>query len=46
MAVDDDRWIPPTLPEDPRELRKIRNRLVILALLGALAMLISKIAAR
>ena len=44
--ADHARWVPPPLPDDPREVRKIRNQLVILALLGAIAIIISAIAAR
>jgi hypothetical protein len=45
MAMRDDfRWIPPPLPEDPNELRKIRTQLVILGALGLLACVISAMA--
>jgi hypothetical protein len=37
--------VPPPLPDDPREVRKIRNKLIILALLGVVAMLISMLTA-
>ena len=40
------RWVPPPLPDDPREVRKIRNQLIILALLGVIAMVISMLAAQ
>jgi hypothetical protein len=39
------RWVPPPLPDDPREVRKIRNQLMILALLGVIAMVISMMTA-
>lgn len=42
--TDDARWIPPPLPTDPRELRKIRNKLIILAAMGAIAYIISAMA--
>ena len=41
---DDARWVPPPLPDDPREVRKIRYQLIILALLGVVAMVISMLA--
>jgi hypothetical protein len=45
MAMRDDfRWIPPPHPEDPKELRKIRTQLVIVAILGLLACVISAMA--
>ena len=45
MAMTDGfRWEPPPLPEDPRELRSIRTRLVILAIIGLLAHVISAMA--
>jgi len=42
--IDGFRWEPPPLPEDPRELRSIRTRLVILAIIGLLAHVISTMA--
>lgn len=42
--TDDARWIPPPLPEDPKELRKIRTHLIILAALGVIAYIISAMA--
>jgi hypothetical protein len=46
MAMNDGdfRWTPPPLPEDPRKLSKIRTQLVILAVIGLLAWLISAMA--
>jgi len=41
---DHPRWEPPPLPDDPRELRKIRTQLIILALLGVIALVVSMIA--
>lgn len=38
------RWQPPPLPDDPAERRKIGIRLLILAALGLIALVISKIA--
>ncbi len=38
------RWLEPPLPEDPREQRKIRTKLIILALVGVVAELISRLA--
>jgi hypothetical protein len=37
------RWVPPPLPDDPNERRKIGVRLVILAVLGLLAMVLSAV---
>lgn len=37
------RWVPPPLPDDPREVRKIRNQLIILALLGVIATVVAMI---
>lgn len=34
-------WEPPPLPDDPKERRKIGVQLVILAVLGLLAMILS-----
>jgi hypothetical protein len=42
--ADDARWVPSPLPDDPREVRKIRNQLIILAVLGVVAMAISILA--
>jgi hypothetical protein len=38
-----DRWVPPPLPDDPRERRKIGVCLVILAALGLLALILSAV---
>lgn len=38
------RWVPPPLPDDPREIPTIRTRLIILAILGVVAMVTSMIA--
>jgi hypothetical protein len=35
--------VPPPLPDDPREVRKIRNQLIILALLGVIATVVAMI---
>jgi hypothetical protein len=37
------RWVPPPLPDDPDERRKIGVRLVILAVLGLLALILSAV---
>jgi len=39
-------WVPQPLPEDPLEQRKIRTRLVILAVIGLIALVISAISSR
>jgi hypothetical protein len=44
MRRHDSRWQPPPLPDDPAERRKIGIRLVILAALGLIALVISRIA--
>jgi len=44
MRRHDFRWQPPPLPDDPAERRKIGVRLLILAALGLIALVISKIA--
>jgi hypothetical protein len=41
---DDSRWTPPPLPEDANERKKIRTQLVILAVIGGLAFVISAMA--
>jgi hypothetical protein len=38
-----DPWAPPPVPDDPRELRRIRNQLIILAVIGAVAIAVSMI---
>jgi hypothetical protein len=38
------RWVPPPLPDDPAERRGIGVRLVILAVLGLLALILSAVA--
>jgi hypothetical protein len=38
------RWVPPPMPEDPREQKNIRTRLIILAVVVVLAQVISAIA--
>lgn len=43
MRRHDSRWQPPPLPDDPAERRKIGIRLVILAALGLIALVISRI---
>ncbi len=43
MRRHDGRWQPPPLPDDPAERRKIGIRLVILAALGLIALVISRI---
>jgi len=42
--TDPARWVPPRLPDDPREVRKIRNQLIVLALLTVIAMIVSMVA--
>jgi hypothetical protein len=37
------RWVPPPLPDDPAERRRIGVRLVILAVLALLAMILSAV---
>lgn len=44
MRRHDSRWQPPPLPDDPAERRKIGIRLLILAALGLIAHIISRIA--
>jgi hypothetical protein len=44
MRGHDSRWQPPPLPDDPAERRKIGIRLLILAALGLIALVISRIA--
>ena len=36
-------WVPPPLPDDPKERRKIGVQLVVLALLGLLALILSAV---
>jgi hypothetical protein len=43
MRRHDGRWQPPPLPDDPPERRRIGIRLVILAALGLIALVISRI---
>jgi hypothetical protein len=38
------RWVPPSLPDDPAERRRIGVRLVILAVLGLVALILSGVA--
>jgi len=45
MRRDGREWLPPPLPDDPAERRKIGVRLLILAALGVIAQIISTIAA-
>lgn len=40
-VADHARWVSPPLPDDPREVRKIRNQLIILALLGLIGAVIA-----
>jgi hypothetical protein len=37
------RWVPPPLPDDPGERRRIAVQLVILAVLGLVALLLSAV---
>jgi hypothetical protein len=41
---DHPRWVPPPLPEDPKERRRIGVMLVVLAVVGLIAALLSAIA--
>jgi hypothetical protein len=45
MRRDGPGWLPPPLPDDPAERRKIGVRLLILAALAVIAQIISTIAA-
>ena len=36
-------WVPPPLPDDPKERKRIGVQLVILALLGLLALILSAV---
>jgi hypothetical protein len=38
-----DRWVPPPLPDDPKERKRIGVSLMILAALGLMALILSAV---